>query len=198
MNDSKLVLANKIFNDCIARVDLSNRLFGKGPGDRYTWQYYLSRILYSPEYRFLIGEQFIKLIDDNVGHWDFQLAGREWSSIPLLIGLQDTLMYHKEITINSFLIKRERKNYGLHNFIEGQPNGLPILLVDDLCNSTNSFVHCATIVDKHLNLELLPYIFSVVNKTTQPYDKYLGDKFKALYILDHEEINAIGSGIRKA
>lgn len=93
------------------------------------------------------------------------------------------------------MIKRERKTYGKHNIIEGIPNEKPVLIVDDLCNSTNSFWHCYQVCVNENKMELLPFIFSVVNKYKPSrdhlyqYDRYLGGHFKSLYILDGDQIH---------
>lgn len=185
-----------IFNHCLEEAQ-GQLMYGKRPGERYQWQYYLSRLLYDPSYRFLIGQEFMRLVENEIGHYEFQIAGREWSAVPLIVGLQNHLVYHREVFLSAFMIKRERKNYGIHNWIEGEPDNLPVLIVDDICNSTNSFFHCKQVCNKILHLETLPFIFSVLNKFNPKimgeeavtYDKYLGKDHKALYIIDGEDIN---------
>lgn len=167
-------------------------MFGKLPGTRYSSQFYLARGLYDQEFLTMVGHEFFNLISDNIGNWNFQLTGRDFSAIPLLVGLPLILKHHYDINIHSFMIKRERKNYGIHNFIEGVPNDLPVLIVDDLCNSTDSFVHCFKVC-KAENLSLLPYIFAVVNKYPRnsvgyEYDRYLGKDYKPLFCVDRTDI----------
>ena len=192
---NKEFIADFIVNHCLEKSQ-GQLMYGKRPGDRYVWQYYLSRLLYNESYRYFIGKEFIRLVEKEIGHWDFQLAGREWSAIPLLIGLQDHILYHHEHSINVFMIKRERKTYGIHTWVEGEPNHLPVLLVDDLCNSTDSFIHCSKVCKNILHLEVLPFIFAVLNKHNPKifddisYDKHLGNNHKALYVVDGEDINA--------
>lgn len=198
MTDKEFI-ARYIVNNCIETVPPDNLMYGKLPGDRYQYQYYLSRLLYDVTMRCLICENFMSLVTANIGHWNFQLTGREWSSIPLIIALQD-FCYQHDITLNAFMIKRKRKIYGIHNYEEGSPNHLPVLIVDDLCNSTDSFRHCKMVCDGVLNLKTIPFIFAVLNKYNRQvvgekleYDKYLGNTHKALYIVDGEDIRNVKS-----
>lgn len=195
MNLNEL-LANYIYKHCLEQANDNTLFYGKRPGDRYRTQYYLSRLLYDVDMRFIVAKGFMELVDRHIGHWDFQITGREWSAIPLITSLQDHVMYYKEIHLNAFMIKRQRKTYGIHNFYEGKPNNLPVLIVDDLCNSTDSFVHCHNVLKYELKLEMLPFIFAVLNKHGYKkysdsifYDKYLGPNYKALFLVDGDDIN---------
>lgn len=189
-------ISNYIFNHCLEESPPAQFMYGKRPGDRYKYQYYLSRLLYNSNYRFLIAKEFIRLVEQEIGHWNFQIAGREWSAIPLITSLQDNLIFQREIYLNAFMIKSERKKYGIHNYHEGIANKLPVLIVDDLCNSTNSFVHCHNVCKYIIGIETLPFIFAVLNKFNptlyedkMDHDKYLGKSHKALYIVDGGDIN---------
>lgn len=192
----KRELALYIRKECLENAPDTQLMLGKLPGARYKSQYYLSRLLYSSDWLPSIVDEFEKIIRAEIGHFQFQITGREWSSIPLLIGISQRLT-SKGIPINSFMIKRHRKTYGIHNYIEGRPNDLPVLIVDDLCNSTDSFRHCAAVV-KDANLPILPYIFAVLNKyrydpmdkEPEYFDRYLGRKFKALSLLNGDDIHA--------
>jgi hypothetical protein len=95
------------------------------------------------------------------------------------------------------MIRRQRRNYGQHNWIEGKPNNLPVLLVDDLCNSTESFLHGFWVCKNVLKLDVMDYIFAVLNKHKPSqfqeavyHDKHLihHHPHKALYIVDGDEI----------
>ncbi len=175
-------------------------MFGKLPGARYKSQYYMSRLLYNHVMMEFVADCFKQIIEENVQHWNFQITGREWSSIPLMVSLS-TYLRMQGIYINTFMIKRQRKTYGIHNYIEGRPNDLPVLIVDDVLNSTNSFWHCnAVLKSKEVQLETLPFIFAVLNKYryrqyVEPnhdyYDRYLGRNHKALSILTGDDIDAV-------
>ena len=136
--------------------------FGKLPGTRYSSQYYLSKALYNSDFLLRVSREFERLILQEIKHFNFQLSGREWSSIPLLVSIPLHLKSRGH-DVNSFLIRKERKKYGKHNIIEGNVNDLPVLMVDDLCNSSDSFRHQYKIL-KYEGLKPLPYLFAVLNK----------------------------------
>ena len=173
-------------------------MLGKLPGTRYSGQYYMAKALYNQDFLYNVAMEFHDIIKKEIGNFDFQLAGREWSSIPLLVSLPLLLRQYHEININSFMIKRERKTYGIHNYIEGKPNDLPVLIVDDVCNSTNSFKFCYDVLMAEENFKILPYIFAVMNKyeknsseTAFTEDRYLKARIKPLFIVSGDDINAV-------
>lgn len=187
LNEIRDEIVRKINADCIER----GHFLGKAPGSRYSWQLYLSRLLYSPVHIDMIADWFWLRFHRKFEESPFQLAGREWSAIPLLTALPQHFV---DLKLNSFMIRRERKNYGIHNYVEGKPNDLPVLIVDDLCNSTNSFLHCKNVIQNELKLEVYPDIFAVLNKKSfledgYGYDKYLGPDYKAITITDLHDID---------
>lgn len=193
---NKQIICENIVKNCL--ITPKQLMFGKLPGTRYASQFYLSNCLYDSKFLNLVVHEFHDLVKKEIGNFDFQLTGREWSSIPLLVGLPLLLKQHYNIEINSFMIKRERKKYGLHNYIEGKPNDLPILIIDDVCNSTNSFKFCYDVLLAEEKYKILPYIFAVLNKygknsaeNALTEDRYLKAKFKPLFIVSGDDINAI-------
>lgn len=194
-NNNKNKIIDFIKKNCIKKPKKDEYFFGKLPGARYKGQFYLASLLYDAEMQLAITEEFIKIIDTNIGNWNFQITGREWSSIPLLIFLPIQVQIIAKHNLNSFMIKRERKTYGIHNYIEGKPNKLPVLIVDDLFNSTDSFYHSSKVLkSKEVNLEILPYIFAILNKysydekNAEYFDKYLGREYKGLSILTRDDL----------
>lgn len=192
---NKEYLATYIAKNCLKYAD--PYFFGKLPGTRYKMQYYMANALYNTEFLKKVSEEFYTLINDNIGHFNFQITGREWSSIPLLTSIPILLEKEYNIRINSFLIRKQRKTYGAHNFIEGTPNELPTLIVDDLCNSTDSFIFCYNVL-KYENIQCLPFIFAVLNKykknVSENYDKedkYLKNNIKPLTILTGDDIDNV-------
>lgn len=187
-------LARFIKRECIYYPE-KDYFLGKLPGARYKQQYYLANLLYNHDWLQSIVGEFANIVETEIGSWEFQLAGREWSAIPLLTAIP-LVLRNRGIYLNSFMIKRKRKTYGRHNIIEGIPNKLPVLIVDDLCNSTDSFRHCRDVcVSEEHKLQVLPYIFAVVNKYFQErdgeaigFDRYLGEDYKALSILTGDDI----------
>jgi orotate phosphoribosyltransferase len=187
MNNDVKYIREIIVNKCIITPS-HGIMFGKLPGARYQHQYYLANGLYDQEFLHAVAREFYRIVSDRIGHFNFQITGREWSACPLITGLPIILKHLYGIELNSFLIKRKRKTYGTNNIIEGIPNQLPVLIVDDLCNSTNSFYHCSRVL-KHSKIPQLEYIFAVVNKQSEEVvtDKYLNDK-TALFIISGDQL----------
>lgn len=63
-----------------------------------------------------------------------QIGAIETAAIPLLAALV-LRAPQSHSTLNSFIIRKERKTYGLGNAIEGEVTDEPIVLVDDILNS---------------------------------------------------------------
>jgi orotate phosphoribosyltransferase len=180
-----------IAESCILQPYAKSFVLGKLPGSRYEYQYNLSPLLYNTEGMQEIYYRFNDLVRTEINHWDFQLAGREPSSIPLLSALP-MLARKDDHFINSFMIRKQRKSYGFHNYIEGMPNDLPVLIVDDLVNSTDSFRFCRDVIENTTTMKTLPFIFSVLNKEGRDvvHDKYLGPSHKIISVLNKDDINA--------
>jgi len=191
---NKDFIASFIASNCLERPETP--YMGKLPGTRYQSQYYLTSALLNPEFMEKVSEEFVTLIIKNIGHFNFQICGREWSASPLLSALP-IFMKMERIEINSFMIRREMKSYGKNNWIEGTPNDLPVLVVDDICNSTNSFAHCHNIL-KYEGLTPIPFIFSVLNKYRRmdspkafKEDRYLKDVMPISIVTGDDIDNAI-------
>jgi orotate phosphoribosyltransferase len=148
-----------IDKNCIVR---DTRMPGKAPGTWYSWIFYMRRGLLDRAFMSAISKLFIYRINQEIGHFDFQIAGLETGATPLVVALPIHLHRHK-IDVHSFSIRKEKKKYGLLNWIEGVPNDKPVLLVDDLCNSSMSMRQAYNVL-KEEGIPTLPWAFSVVNK----------------------------------
>lgn len=66
-----------------------------------------------------------------------QIAGMETAAIPLLVGLlAEGQRRGRDVT--GLIIRKERKDHGRGNLIEGQVRPIPTLLIDDILNSGES------------------------------------------------------------
>lgn len=184
---NKNFLKKFILSECIEKPE--QFMFGKLPGTRYSRQYYLANGLYNTEFLEKVTDCFYFLIKEKIGNFEFQIAGREWSSIPLLTSIPLLLKIRYGIVLNSFMIKRERKKYGKHNYIEGTPNNLPVLIVDDLSNSTDSFVFCHSVCENLENLKTTDFIFSVLNKYF--FEKVGEDMYCDRYLKSHKILSIL-------
>ena len=168
---------------------------GKKPGTTYTWQFYLRNGLFNIDFLSAISQMFVYQIKKEVKNFNFQLAGLETASTPMLAGIpliSATMGYE----INAFSIRKERKKYGLLNWIEGIPNEKPVMLIDDLCNSQESMSIAHNVVKEH-NLKIFDYAFCIVNKTNKTSkekikaDKYLPKNIKIIYLFDLDDFNLV-------
>lgn len=191
---ARQVIADAVAQHCWYWPDKNNLMFGKLPGTRYGRQYYLANILYNQAYLRIIGNYFLQLVQESVGHFDFQITGQEWSASPLLAGIT-MIAAENNLNIPAFMIKRERKSYGKLNYVEGRIDpAKPVLIVDDLCNSSGSFRHCYQVCKLEHNLQIVPHLFAVVNKyrKSEMGNKILFDRYQknlhTLYICDGDDI----------
>jgi hypothetical protein len=188
---NKQYMSKIISEQCVEKAD--GYFFGKMPGTRYSSQFYLSRALYNTDFLNCVAEEFYKIVENEIGNFEFQIAGQEFSSIPLLVSIPILLEKKYDIKLNSFMIKNERKTYGIHNYIEGNTLDLPVLIIGEMCNSTNTFLHCHNVL-KYQKFVILPYIFAVLNKYGSKFpnwnseDRYLKRDFKPLTILNRDDL----------
>lgn len=181
-----------IDKNCIVR---NTRMPGKVPGTWYSWIFYMRRGLFDKVFMNAISKMFIYRIQEEVEHFDFQISGLETGSTPLVVALPIFLQRNK-IDVHSFSIRKEKKTYGLQNWIEGVPNDKPVLLVDDLCNSSMS-MRIAYDILKEQNIPILNYAFSVVNKVNKGIhdpsrevtDMYLPKDIKIISLFDMDDFN---------
>ena len=174
---------------CIIRRDKDHMLPGLPYGKNYRWQFYPRRGLYQPEFLRAVIQMFVYKVEQEIGHFNFQMCGVESAATPILCG---AMLLNN---IHVFSCRKEQKPYGLMNWLEGLPDpNLPVMLCDDLCNSTMSmkkaYTHC-----KEENLRIMPFAFSVFNKVNkgvhaqsrQTTDMYIPSWIKMLYIYDLDD-----------
>lgn len=114
---------------------------GKNPNKTLTRIFNVKRALYNTEFNLKCSKMIIYQIQTHIGHFDFQLCGLETGCIPMLIGIPMVLQSYG-VNINAFSVKKQPKEYGIRNRIEGQPNDKPILLIDDIYNSGSTITAC--------------------------------------------------------
>jgi orotate phosphoribosyltransferase len=105
------------------------------------------------------------------------------------------------VNLNAFSIRKEQKTYGLMNWIEGVPNMKPVMLIDDLCNSSASLRKAYDIVNSsHVNeepLKVFDNAFTIVNKSNQQVhseqrqnsDLYLPKEIKVISLFNLDDFN---------
>jgi orotate phosphoribosyltransferase len=181
-NDLHAWVKSYIDEKCIIRNTL---MPGKLPGTTYTWIFYLRRGLFNHEFLSAVAQMFYYKVEKDIGHFNFQIAGLETASTPMLSSFPIIGRIFKK-NINAFSIRKEKKEYGLRNWIEGIPNDKPVLLIDDLCNSSNSLLKAKQILENE-KLTVLNYAFVLVNKTVHienTEDKYLKSNIKMISLFN--------------
>lgn len=128
LNRLKEIIAER----CILRGD-KQWLVSPGGKDN-KWQLDLREALLDPEALDLLTDLFWNRF---TRHLPFQLAGLEFAAIPLVIALL-LKARSRGLTVNGFIIRKERKRYGTGQAIEGHLTDDPILVVDDVMNSGSS------------------------------------------------------------
>ena len=180
--------------NCIVR---NTGMPGKLPGSRYTWMFYLRNGLFNPEFLISLGQMFIYKMERVDYELNFQITGLETAATPMLAGIP-MIAKVMGIDINSFVVRKTRKEYGLLNMVEGIPNDKLAVMVDDLCNSSNSLAQCF----HKLSAEDIPVAdvaFTIVNKSNKKLheelrfqtDMYLPKEIKviSLFTLDDFDLS---------
>ncbi len=105
--------------------------------DPDAWLFDFRRVLMKGEVSNLISEIFFALYKDR---YPFQLGTIEIAGVPLVTSLMNKLYTRGFLDANAFFIRKSRKKTGLLQMVEGEVKpGLPVILVDDILNSGNSF-----------------------------------------------------------
>ena len=155
-------LRNYINKYCILR---DVKLPGKMPGSVYSWMFYLRRGLFNPDFNIAVAKMFIYRMERLDPDFNFQITGLETAATPMLTAIPMVAKLYG-IDINSFVVRKKRKEYGLLNLVEGRPNQKVSLMVDDLCNSGNSMAQCYRVLDGE-NMEVAKVAFVLVNKSNK-------------------------------
>jgi orotate phosphoribosyltransferase len=166
---------------------------GKKPGTVYSWMFYLRRGLFNHRFNSAVAQLFWYKVDERIGHGNFQLTGLETAAAPMLAAFPIIGNLY-DYDVNAFIVRKERKEYGLQNMIEGLPNNKPAMIIDDLCNSSTSMARCY----KHLlfeKIEVFPFAFALVNKVNpgthdpirEKSDMYLPKSIEVLSLFNISE-----------
>ena len=105
-------------------------------GNLVNWLVDTRVLLLDPVSMRRIGRLFLDAVRD-LG--PFQLAALEMTGIPLMAGIQQTALA-EGLVINGLIIRKEPKGNGRMRVIEGEPNDLPVIFVDDVLNSADTFM----------------------------------------------------------
>ena len=125
------------------------------------WTMHLRRGTFNPVFLDAVSLMFIykaeRFIDPKL---NFQITGLETGATPLLTGIAIFAKLCLNVDLNMFVVRKEIKEHGYQH--EGIVRDRPVLIVDDLCNSSASMKACYDVVSKW-NVPVLPKLFSIVN-----------------------------------
>lgn len=121
-----------IKDHCIHR-STPEKIYLNSRGKRMNWIFDLRpAVLQGP-----ILEDIAQQFWDLYGGLDFQMAGVEMAGVPLVSALALS-GFSRGHNISSLIVRTKRKKHGAAKIIEGNPNGKPIVIVDDAMNSAQS------------------------------------------------------------
>jgi orotate phosphoribosyltransferase len=177
---------------CIVR---NTKMPAKKAGDWYTWMFYLRRGLFNHRFLSAVSQMFIYKMERIDPDLNFQISGLETAATPMLAGIPLIARVYGD-DINSFVVRQERKKYGLLNTIEGLPNSKPVLMLDDLCNSSASLSKCYKEL-LELKHEVCDTAFVLVNKSNEEVhtaerlnsDMYLPPHIKVISLFTLDDFN---------
>jgi len=158
-----------------------------------SWQFYLRRGLFNLEFLSYVGYLFWDKFADEYHKTPFQIAGLETGATPVTFGILMSAPAFECGDVNCFTIRKEKKKYGLLNRFEGivKPN-LPVLVVDDLCNTKGTIAQSFSFL-KEEKIDIFYKAFAIVYKDeNDEIDKdaidYIEHLFKFReFVLEYDE-----------
>lgn len=167
------LLRNKINSTSIYRVPpKSKEMPAMGGAGYYSWQFYLRNSLLDPVSLETISSDFWNRFEAMYKTQPFQIAGVEAAAVPIITAII-IKGFCMGISVNAFTIRKARKDYGRRNIIEGNPNDLPVLFVDDLTSPQHSaFWHAVHILSSS-NLALTEDAYVIVRKQMRSISPFI-------------------------
>lgn len=131
-----------------------------------TYQFFLRRLTHNPValewISILMLNDLIVKIKEGKEKSKVQLTGLETGSLPIITAIQMQAIKFN-IPLNAFTVRKDRKSYGLFNYIEGIPNENPVIIVDDLINGGSTFNNCYQIVKHELGNNLANNSYFIID-----------------------------------
>lgn len=167
----------------------------KKKGATYTWMFYLRRGLFNPEFLINVSQMFIYKLERIDPTLNFQITGLETAATPMLASIPMIARAFGD-DINAFVVRKERKEYGLLNMFEGLPNDKVAVILDDLCNSSASMATCLRRLCAE-DIAVADVAFAIVNKSNTGVhdekrhnsDMYLPPEIKVISLFTLDDFN---------
>jgi orotate phosphoribosyltransferase len=170
MPDDLRELARNYINDkCFLRAPEGSAWLPRSSGKPgfSRWMIYLRRAMYDPTIMAIIAADFFNRFGGVLQKREVQLAGVENSAVPLLCAFSMYAQQHK-VPINIFSIRKDKKQHGAQNWVEGAVTKQTVLLVDDLTSQGHVTTNHALNVLAGYKLPVWPSTYSVIYKTRHP------------------------------
>lgn len=139
-------------------------------GEESRWLFDFRRVIMRPAVIDLIATQFAAKFSKVS---DYQIGCLEVAGIPLAVGLSYYFHQQGEV-VNSFFIRKSRKKSGLLQMVEGTLTDQPVILVDDIINSGNSFIRQVEVLES-LGKKVVA-VFVVLRFRDEAYYEYFREK----------------------
>ena len=123
----------------------SQHFLASNSGSQLAWLVDLRRVLLQGRFLAAFTELFW---DRYAGRPLFQVGGMETAAIPLVTAIVMS-SFTRGTPVNGFIVRKERKTQGTASLLEGQLNELPIVVVDDLINSSDSLEKVRVVLDQY-------------------------------------------------
>lgn len=154
-------LRDFINDNCIFRCPPGYFLKGIPAGHAYSWQFYLRKAIFHKQAGPVIAEWFAHQYSKGV-----QFAAMESAGPALLAAVQTYKFFDIDSTnddlVPGFAIRKNQKEYGLLNWIEGCPEDLPVVILDDIANSKSTIKRAKEICEMN-GLQVVGAL-TIVNK----------------------------------
>ena len=138
----------------------------------YSWQFYIAKA--TGDYN-INHKLSILALDALLPVWKkkkFQLAGLESDGIPIAMGMlyaAQEFETYKGLTM--FRVRKEYKEYGLKNIIEGRVvSRKPVLMVDDLVSSKETAYHAWWRLKNNEKMKISDSMFAIIQKNIKQED----------------------------
>lgn len=145
---------NKVYTDAAPK----GMIPGSSPGNYWTWVFVLKRCWSNGQTLVDAADLLLSSIRDHVPG-DFQIGGMETGSIPIMAAISVI-----DPSVNWFSVKKERRDHGIFQIIDGSPTKSPVVFIDDIVASGSRLYNAIDVVHHELRLPIVPAAFSIVGK----------------------------------
>lgn len=154
------ILKKYIKSNCFNRSTTMKPLVNK-QGGSYSWLFDLRNLSLDSKMLSIYTNIFWQRMQK---HLPFQLAAVELAGIPLMAALLHDAQ-SRGIDINGLIVRTKRKKYGMQKLVEGTIKDLPVVVIDDSCN-TASAISKAAISLQEVGL-VVKHAFTIIDFDSQ-------------------------------